>query len=445
LDYIIFLGIILLGCSLLLLAMYRIYRRGIAIRVAILVAGTAALISFISFMLGKEGLNPLRVAIAFLIALPSLIGLIIWGVRTVVNPARQIQEASEALLLGNLEQEIQVNFKDEMGDIARAFQQINLYMRELTDAAGFIAKGDLSQSVQVRSEQDMLGTAFKQMNTNLHGMVQTVKISANTLAAASSLLENKANSVASSADDMSTNTISVAASMEEATINLRSVATATEEMTATISEISQSSEKARHITEQAVAQANRITAAFQDLGRAVQQIGQVTEAISSISTQTNLLALNATIEAARAGAAGKGFAVVATEVKDLAMQTSTATVDIKNKIQQVQKSSQAAVSDMESIGEVIKEIHQIVMNIASAIEEQSVTTRDIAANIAQATTGVDEANQRVASTTGIVQSVTRDISGGADGSGDRSSILSSSHELAQLSFDLKNTVAQFQL
>ncbi len=71
---------------------------------------------------------------------------------------------------------------------------------------------------------------------------------------------------------------------------------------------------------------------MKDLGRAAQEIGQVTETITSISAQTNLLALNATIEAARAGAAGKGFAVVANEIKELAQQTAAATEDIKRKI-----------------------------------------------------------------------------------------------------------------
>ena len=62
-----------------------------------------------------------------------------------------------------------------------------------------------------------------------------------------------------------------------------------------------------------------------NLGRAAQDIGKVTETITEISEQTNLLALNATIEAARAGEAGKGFAVVANEIKELAKQTAKAT------------------------------------------------------------------------------------------------------------------------
>ena len=60
----------------------------------------------------------------------------------------------------------------------------------------------------------------------------------------------------------------------------------------------------------------------QTLGRAAQEIGKVTEAITEISEQTNLLALNATIEAERAGEYGRGFAVVADEIRKLSESTT---------------------------------------------------------------------------------------------------------------------------
>jgi methyl-accepting chemotaxis protein len=89
-------------------------------------------------------------------------------------------------------------------------------------------------------------------------------------------------------------------------------------MTSTINEIAQKPEKARDITNEAVAQAKSASERIDKLGKAADEIGKATETITEISEQTNLLALNATIEAARAGEAGKGFAVVATEIKELA-------------------------------------------------------------------------------------------------------------------------------
>ena len=135
----------------------------------------------------------------------------------------------------------------------------------------------------------------------------------------------------------------------------------------------------------------------------------MTETITSISNQTNLLALNATIEAARAGAAGKGFAVVATEIKELAKQTAAATEDIKVKISGIQNSTANTVDDIEKVMKVIHDISDIVTTIATAIEEQSVVTKDIAGNISQATRGVDEASDRVSQTSTVAQSVAQDI------------------------------------
>jgi methyl-accepting chemotaxis protein len=113
----------------------------------------------------------------------------------------------------------------------------------------------------------------------------------------------------------------------------------------------------------------------------------VVETITEISEQVNLLALNATIEAARAGEAGKGFAVVANEIKELAKQTSAATLEIKEKIQNIQGSTDGTVKGINEISEVIRSVNEIVGTIATAVEEQSAATKEIASNIAQASRG----------------------------------------------------------
>jgi methyl-accepting chemotaxis protein len=185
------------------------------------------------------------------------------------------------------------------------------------------------------------------------------------------------------------------------------------------------------------------------LGQSAQDIGKVTETITSISNQTNLLALNATIEAARAGAAGKGFAVVATEIKELAKQTAAATEDIKDKIASVQNSTTGTVADIEKVMGVIREISDIVTTIATAIEEQSVVTKDIASNISQATMGVDDANHRVSQTSTVAQTVAMDISGvsmaGVNISNGSQQVQSSAQELSQLAEQLRGMVLAFKV
>ena len=339
-------------------------------------------------------------------------------------------------------------------------------IKKSVELANSIANSDLSAADLVVESGDEIGEAALALNTmkqSLRRLLGGISNGVHTLASAATeltsvsrqtasgtaMMSDRAHTVAAAAEEASANTLSIAAGMEQSASNLSSVASATEEMSATVGDISANTAQARAISEQATGQAQTITAQMQKLGEAAHEIGQVTETITNISAQTNLLALNATIEAARAGSAGKGFAVVANEIKELAKQTAEATEDIKARIAGIQSSTGSAISDIGQITAVIKDVSGIVASIAAAIEEQATVTRDVAGNIAQASIGVQEANDRVSQTAEVSRSIARDIAGvnaavtGIRHGGEQ--VQSSALDLSKLAELLGAQVAQFRV
>lgn len=298
-------------------------------------------------------------------------------------------------------------------------------LRQAMGVAGHLGRGDFSVSVKATSKDEtgQLLEALASMVESLRVMfakvteiVQTLTHSSGEMAAVSQRLSQsardtseKSTEVATAAEEMSVTSHSISAAMEQSSSNVALVATAAEEMSSTVKEIGQNAERARAIAERAVQQSQQASAKMDTLGQAAKKIGMVTEAITEISEQTNLLALNATIEAARAGEAGKGFAVVANEIKELAKQTAAATIDIKNQIDEMQHTTDSTVEDIIRVGAVINEINEVIGGIATAVEEQSASTSEIAGNIAQASQGLSEVNENVAQSSMMSQHISHDI------------------------------------
>jgi methyl-accepting chemotaxis protein len=346
----------------------------------------------------------------------------------------------------------------------------NSFIRPISKVAAGLkdvaeGEGDLTLRLEVKKMDEVgeLASLFNVFAEKLQGMIKNIAGNAETLNASSGdlaefsskmsgesdQLSDKANLVSASAEEMSSNMDTIATSMEQTSNNVQVVATSAEEMTSTISEIAKNSERARNITHEAVSRAQNASQNVDELGNAAREINEVTETITEISEQTNLLALNATIEAARAGEAGKGFAVVANEIKELAGQTAKATEDIRGKIHGIQTSTSGTVSEIEKISQVINDVDAIVSTIAAAVEEQSLTTKEIAENVTQASIGISEVKDSVKQSSDVSTDIAREIGDINNSTGEisdgTSQIDQSVKELKELAQELKAMVGRFKL
>ena len=366
----------------------------------------------------------IAVASAFLLLLGGLIFVL--ARKLVVNPINDVVAGLEDISRGegDLSRRLEIHTGDELGTLSRVFNEFMEKLQEMMkEISGNVAVLNQSSSALSGVSDEMS-----------QGSVQTAE---------------RANTVAAAAEEMTVNMNSVSVAMEQSSMNTDTVATAAQQMSSTIDEIARNTENASQVSQTAVTKVAKSGETMAELGRAADSIGKVVETITDISEQVNLLSLNATIEAARAGEAGKGFAVVANEIKDLANQTSAASLDIKNNIDHIQGSVGDTLKGITEISDVITQIDDTVTTIASAVEEQSAATREISDNIGQVSQGIGEVNQNVGTSSSVADEITQDITQvhtSAQDMADRSSrVMDSSRELSDLARELNTLVSRFKI
>lgn len=212
----------------------------------------------------------------------------------------------------------------------------------------------------------------------LGAMASSVASAIGTLRRDFAEIEQSSRSLTDAAMQVGTVSAQLAQSAESTTTQATVVAAGAEEMQASIREIASNAAVAADVG--GAAQRSTVVANehMHDLDTQSRRISQMVDVIGEIAAQTNLLALNATIEAARAGAAGRGFAVVADEVKQLAGQTADATETIVAMVTQIHDGTAAAGNSLAEIGSVIERVSESQQSISAAVEQQAMTTEEIA-------------------------------------------------------------------
>jgi len=291
------------------------------------------------------------------------------------------------------------------------------------ELANEIAGNNLAMADLPVESGDEIGSATAALNSmknNLRALLQSIANTAEQVAAASEELSTTSQQITANSEETTAQAKVVSEAGHQVDTNLQTLASGAEEMNSTIGEIAKNAIEAAKVSGEAVEAADSANQTVTRLGESSAEIEKVIEVITSIAQQTNLLALNATIEAARAGEAGKGFAVVANEVKELAKQTAKATEEIKQKIGVIRENTGGAVAAIGGIKGVIEKVSHISTVIATAVEEQSATTGEMARNVTEAAhgaatissniEGVAQAAQNTSTNVGEAQTATLHLS-----------------------------------
>lgn len=353
-------------------------------------------------------------------------------------------------------------------------------IQTISNAAGEISKGNLSlKAVPVESKDELgdVANAFEKMTDKLNNFFHKANGNATSVSESAEVLNENAKQSAAAANQISdvvtefaTDTVAqqnAVGSANEAVLNMRELLKVIADNSDGVSNASNAAMKTAETgaitVENAVQSMESLRVSVQEssqiiklLGEYSGKIGDIVGTISDIADQTNLLALNAAIEASHAGEHGRGFAVVAEEVRKLAEQSATAASEIQKLIFDVQNQTEKAVQSMsvgtdltkasvQAVDEAGGAFRDIVKQIDALTDKIRLTTEAIEkaesgnSKIIDSVKVINEAAIKFSSRTEAISSTTQQLSASTE------EIATSSRQLADMADDLQKEIQTFKL
>ncbi|MEK4073807.1 methyl-accepting chemotaxis protein [Paenibacillus sp. FSL M7-0656] len=378
--------------------------------------------------------NGIIILVAFLLLFLIIQYLV---VKNTLSPIRHLIKGIDDVSRGNLNVNIPTG-KDDLGLVNEKF---NTMVRKINDTIVKvqITSQEVNQSakelyeVSERNSEnaDSINNNVTQITSNIRSQEQATRDSARAMSEMATVIQTIASSSASVADE--------AYEMERRSQQGNSV-------------VRQVSEQMNLITESV----KNTASAIEVLESRSQEIGDILNIISGISSQTNLLALNASIEAARVGEEGRGFAVVAGEVRKLAEQSEQATSQVGVLIQEIQAGIKQAVRAMEQgtsevdtglsvadqTGQLFEDILEAAKKVSNQIQEVSSATEEISASTEEMTATADDLSSSVSKTANSSEQISSSVD---EQKASLITLVDSSTRLNSMSEELQELISHFNV
>lgn len=306
---------------------------------------------------------------------------------TLVNPITRLSAATSVLASGQLNQQVEVTSKDEIGVLADNFNSMVQNLRQLVGGMGSAARELLASSETLAFTSQEAGYVTEQVSAT----IQEVAAGAARLAEEAGQGSNLVEEMAASAERMLEQATKAGVSSGQVKEMARAALVVVEEQNQAV--------------EQTVSAVDSAETTIRQLNAYSEEIGRIVEIIGGISGQTDLLALNAAVEAARAGEHGLGFAVVAEQVRVLAEQTDNSTKEITDLIKRVKLGTEKAVQEMNASRQAAANAQSAVQHTAGSFNNITAAIEQTDNEVASITAGLEALRRHTEAVVQVIHNV----------------------------------------
>lgn len=321
-------------------------------------------------------INMMIILVLIVISTILILFLAKYITKMISDPIEKMKNVAKEVAEGNLEVLVDVDSKDEIGELATSFSimivSMKSYINEISSILHDISKGNLNVStagnykgnfIEIKDSLDNILSA-------LNGVFYDIKESAGQFNLTSEQVASNSQTVANGASEQTNSIEMLFQYIGEMDQYIRNTATNANDTNTITGELVNNIELCN-------LKMKEMLEAMDEIEKSSKDINIILNTVDNIASQTNLLALNAAIESARAGEAGKGFAVVAEEVRKLANQTTSAakqtTSLLKESLTSVYKGKELASNTAESLEQLVINVdsaNKLMCDITSTSEEQ---------------------------------------------------------------------------